>query len=287
MRVCGVRLLLSRSTHPQTDGVSEIMNRMLENYLQCYCKYHQSDWDDLLASAAFSYNSAVIESMGCSPFELDLVYRPKTPLDFLSSNDSPVESVNEFKSRLRSFYEDAKFAQQLAKARFSAYNAQKYRAPSYRESGEVWLSKKYITDAVSSTQPSRKLSVQRYGPFKVLKLIGQNAVRLDFPPNIRSHTVVHVKHTSRVRHKPDDIGLSGPPHLTPPPDKDGQPLYEVESILCHRKRGKGFKWLTLMRGAPQQEACWQPTRDFIDADGTITEAFHDYIVQHVLLSHLN
>lgn len=36
----------------------------------------------------------------------------------------------------------------------------------------------------------------------------------------------------------------------------------------------------------QHDANWQPTRDAIDDDGTITEAFSDYIKQHRWLAHL-
>ena len=44
MELCGIQLKMSTSRHPQTDGSSEIMNRMIENYLRCYCNYHQDDW---------------------------------------------------------------------------------------------------------------------------------------------------------------------------------------------------------------------------------------------------
>jgi hypothetical protein len=37
MDLCGVKLKMSTSRSPQTDGYSEIMNLMLENYLRCYC----------------------------------------------------------------------------------------------------------------------------------------------------------------------------------------------------------------------------------------------------------
>ena len=45
MKLCGIQLKMSSSRHPQTDGASEIMNGMVENYLRCYCSYHQNDWD--------------------------------------------------------------------------------------------------------------------------------------------------------------------------------------------------------------------------------------------------
>jgi hypothetical protein len=41
MELCGIKLKKSTSRHRQMDGSSEIMNRMIENYLRCYCCYRQ------------------------------------------------------------------------------------------------------------------------------------------------------------------------------------------------------------------------------------------------------
>ena len=45
MQLLGVQLKMSTSRHPQNDGSSEIMNRMVENYLRFYCNYHLNNWD--------------------------------------------------------------------------------------------------------------------------------------------------------------------------------------------------------------------------------------------------
>lgn len=36
MSLCGVQLRMAFSRHPQTDGASEVMNRMVENYIRCF-----------------------------------------------------------------------------------------------------------------------------------------------------------------------------------------------------------------------------------------------------------
>ena len=41
MKLLGVKLKMSTSHYPQTEGSSEIMNRMVENYIPCYCSYNQ------------------------------------------------------------------------------------------------------------------------------------------------------------------------------------------------------------------------------------------------------
>lgn len=84
-----------------------------------------------------------------------------------------------------------------------------------------------------------------------------------------------------------DIARTEVPRPEPVPDERGELLFVVDSILKHRRRGRGLQFLTLMRGAPQHEAEWQPTRDFVDADGTLTAALKTYIVANRLLPHLH
>jgi hypothetical protein len=52
--------------------------------------------------------------------------------------------------------------------------------------------------------------------------------------------------------------------------------------LAHRLRGRGYQFLTLMRGDPIHDAEWQPGSDFIDPDGTITEVLQTYAQEHNL-----
>lgn len=68
---------------------------------------------------------------------------------------------------------------------------------------------------------------------------------------------------------------------------DGTTLIYVDKIFQHCKRGVSYQWLAVKADAQLHEAEWQPTKDFVDADGSITEAFHEYIVQHNLLPHLH
>lgn len=53
--------------------------------------------------------------------------------------------------------------------------------------------------------------------------------------------------------------------------------FEIDRILAHRIRGKGFRWEALLKGAAQQEVEWKSTKEFIHDDGTATVAFYNYI----------
>ena len=282
MKLCGVQLKMSSSRHPQTDGASEIMNRMVENYLRCYCSYHQNDWDELLPAAEFAYNSAVSDDLGASPFELDLGCVPKSPLDFISGSEDPVESVDELRQKLKSSLEDAQFSYKVSKARQAAEAAGQYKKPEYVVGSKLWINKTLFKDAYSKSQESDKLGAKRFGPFTVKELIGRNAVRVELPEHFRIHPVIHVVHTTPFVEQPSDIAQPVVERPEPVPTVHGDE-HVVEKILKHRARGRGFQFLTLMKGAPTHDAVWLPTRDFVDADGTVTDVWQNYIRENGIL----
>ena len=59
---------LSTSFHPQTDGQTERINAILEQYLRGYINYQQNNWAELLTMAEFSYNNTVSTTTGITPF---------------------------------------------------------------------------------------------------------------------------------------------------------------------------------------------------------------------------
>ena len=55
-KILQVKIKLSSAYHPQTDGQTERVNQVLEQFLRCSINYHQDNWVDLLPIAEFAYN---------------------------------------------------------------------------------------------------------------------------------------------------------------------------------------------------------------------------------------
>ena len=61
----------------------------------------------------------------------------------------------------------------------------------------------------------------------------------------------------------------GANYLRPPPDLiEGKEVYEVESILRHRKQGRKYQYHVKWKGYPILEATWEPEEMFSD-DGEL------------------
>ncbi|MBW0499564.1 hypothetical protein O181_039279 [Austropuccinia psidii MF-1] len=59
---------LSTAYHPETEGQTERVAQMLEQYLWMYFSYHQDDWNTWLPLAEFAYNNSDHSSTKQSPF---------------------------------------------------------------------------------------------------------------------------------------------------------------------------------------------------------------------------
>ena len=68
MELIGVIRRLSISFRPQSDGQTERLNSILEQYLRFFCSYQQDDWAQLLPLAEFAYNTTTHTATKTSPF---------------------------------------------------------------------------------------------------------------------------------------------------------------------------------------------------------------------------
>jgi len=79
---------LSTANHPQTDGQTERVNSILEQYLRCFINERQNNWVDLLPFAEFAYNNTLQQSINQSPFFANYGFNPKFNLE-IPSNERP------------------------------------------------------------------------------------------------------------------------------------------------------------------------------------------------------
>ena len=72
-----VKLKHSSFFHPETDGQTERVNAILEQYLRAFMNFHQDDWVQWLPLAEFASNNASSETTGVSPFFANYGFNPR------------------------------------------------------------------------------------------------------------------------------------------------------------------------------------------------------------------
>jgi hypothetical protein len=75
-----IKLRLSTAYHPQTDGQTEKMNRVLEEMLRHFVGPDQDDWDKYLSHFEFAVNNHCISGTDVTPFFLNSGTHPRIAL---------------------------------------------------------------------------------------------------------------------------------------------------------------------------------------------------------------
>ena len=139
----------------------------------------------------------------------------------------------------------------------------------FKKGQMVWL------DTHIKTNYYKKMAPKREGPFEIEEVLGPVTYQLKLPESWKIHKVFHA--TLLRPYKENEI--YGEKYIWPPPDiEDGEEVYEVEQILKHRKRGRGYEYLVKWVGYPITEASWEPKSSFTGA----AEILREYQERHQL-----
>ena len=79
-KVLGTRLDMSTADHPQTDGQTERVNRVINNILRSVCADTPMRWSSMLPVVEFVLNNAVHASTGYTPFYVNGLSHPRVLL---------------------------------------------------------------------------------------------------------------------------------------------------------------------------------------------------------------
>jgi len=92
-KLCGTQLRMSTSYHPETDGQTEVLNRVLEQYLRSFVHSKSCNWHQFLPLAEWSFNTSTHSTTGLSPFEVTYGKPPPSIPQYLLGS-SQVEVVD-------------------------------------------------------------------------------------------------------------------------------------------------------------------------------------------------
>src|SRR3979490_568157 len=110
------------------------------------------------------------------------------------------------------------------------------------------------------------MAPKREGPFKVIEVLSPLSYRLELPRSWKIHPVIHITLLSPYKTN----GVYGDNFPQPPPDLiEGQPEYEVESIISHRQQGRGYAFLIKWKGYSTAENTWEPERNVTNSQNLL------------------
>lgn len=279
-----IQLRHSSAFHPETDGQTERVNAVAEQYLRAFMNFHQDDWVDWLPLAEFASNNTVSETTGVSPFFANYGFHPRMgiePTQPCPPNLSPAQKkeflkANSIADRFERILTQLKALSQQAAQRYED-NANKSRedAPVYAEGQEVYVS----TKNMKTNRPMKKGDDKWAGPYRIIKVY-RRACLLQLPEEMK---IFPVFHNSLLRAKPPGPGLPGQDRINEAESKNirGRILerddetnevtekWEFDGLLdCHDEDGLHYlvKWR-------HHKPTWQPASDLKGQDEVLLE-FH-------------
>ena len=218
--ILGSQLKMSTANHPQTDGMTERMNRVVEDTLRTYVNHKQTDWDTLLPLCQFAINDSIQFSTGESPFFLNHGQHPLTPsslVDLHTTADfSPVEGSPHEWLKVCSEATSIAFAKdalEAAQARQAFYTDKGRKNITIKVTDKVLVHRDFSVMPEARNRPCSKLRPKCHGPFEVKERIGANAYRLDLPFNLHCHPVFNITALKRY----NQTNIEGRAVEPPPP----------------------------------------------------------------------
>lgn len=269
----GTGLSMSTAYHPQSDGQTERLNRVLEDMLRNYVNPACDDWDQFLSCAEFAVNNAVNRSTGHTPFYLNFGENPPTPLTVDLPGPFP-KDAEEVTLRIHSAVKDAKVLLEAAQARAKSYTDSQRRDVHYDVGDYVLLNTRNLKLRVKQ---DTKLLPKFVGPLKIIQRVGTVAYKLALPSTWSIHPVFHVSLLKKYVTK----GLPG--FVAAPPAADwiaGEPVYEVEEIMDHRDSNVGRKarrqFLIKWVGYDAIHNSWERESNLVNCDDALQEYWTKY-----------
>ena len=93
----------------------------------------------------------------------------------------------------------------------------------------------------------KKMNPKREGLFEIIEVLGPVTYRLKLPTTWQIHNIFHA--TLLKPYKENETYDKN--FIEPPPELlDGEEVYNIETILNHRRRGQGYQYYVKWQGYP-------------------------------------
>ena len=165
-RLSGTQLHMSSSYHPQSDGQTEALNHVIEQYLRAFVHRRPNSWGKLLMWVEWSHNTSWNAATGSTPYEITFGRKPFNFPEYLTGA-STIDAANDLLINREFTFTF------ICKKLLKAQEAMKKQADSkhreaYYQIGD-WVMLKLRPHRQSSARGSQahavKLAKRFYGPF--------------------------------------------------------------------------------------------------------------------------
>ena len=166
-----VRKTRTTALHPQSDGQTERMNRMLLDVVAKLAQNRSHDWDECLPYAMAAYRSSVHSVTGETPNRLMMGREVETPLTLLAppptTTNNDIPWVEALEDRFRDTYATVLTTTKNQLRTAKAYHDRRQKGLNFEAGASVWLYDPKVKKGVSPKLDARRWS----GPWIIVRKI--------------------------------------------------------------------------------------------------------------------
>ena len=253
-----IKRRMSTAFHPQTDGQTEILNRILGNYLRAYTSLEQRNWAKLLPSAKYAYNNSQSSSTRITPFKALYGYDLELRVDIEDNIHQGVALVARDRIlHLKELRDRLKEELLQSQERQAKYYNQRHQPMLFKRGNLVKLSTRNLR------LKDKKLQPRWIGPFRVLQRIGSQAYQIALPEKYsRLHNVFPIQAIEQFKPRDDQP-------LMPLPDLEDDEEWEIEEVKDKATIKGTTHYLVKWEGWPTKYNQWVAEEDMGNAQDAI------------------
>jgi Chromo (CHRromatin Organisation MOdifier) domain len=160
--------------------------------------------------------------------------------------------------------EEALAAHELARTRIA--NQKQSNFTLFKKNQKVWLDMRNL-----KMSHHKKIAPKQEGPFEIKEVLWPVTYWLKLPQSWKIHNVFHA--TLLWPYIKNEVyGNNYPRPL--PELLEGKEVYEVETILKHWRRGRGYQYYVKWKGYPITKAIWEHATAFF-TNGEMLKEYQD------------
>ena len=204
----GTRVAMATTHHPQTNGLTERMNRTLISLIRKYVHEFPRRWAEFLPLFELAYNAQVHSSTQISPFEAQNGFVPPMPAQLLTTprqlqepnNVTIAAHVDGLREALQRIHALVTHNTHRANQDMGTREDKKRGAPQLRVRDEVLV---YWPPFRAYSEEARKHRLRYVGPYRVRKVVGPCVVELEGLP-AKMPAAINVEYLHLYRRDSDD-----------------------------------------------------------------------------------
>jgi hypothetical protein len=273
-KLSGVKLKMSTSYHPETDGSSERTNKTVNQSIRYHVDNNQKGWLAKLPRIRFAIMNTVNASTGFSGFQLKTGRSPRLipPIVPLPADASAEQiTAHEIITRVELDVKEAQDNLLAAKIR-QAYHANEHRAADdkYKIGDQVMLSTENRRRSYKRKGKKRvaKFMPRHDGPYTIVDAFPERSeYTLKLPNNPNTFPGFHANLLKRfIPNDPLLFPDREPARPLPVITEDGTEEWFIDKIVDARRRGRGVQYLVRYDGYGREHDEWRPGSEMEETD---------------------